>query len=874
MKRWQFLPVLCALLLVGSLFAQNSALAQPCCVMRGDVNDNGAITSADIIYLVGYVFKGGPPPICMEHGYVNNDEVITSADIIYLVGYVFKSGPAPDACPAWAPYVFIDEYGPGVTYQAFGGSFYDAVQVDPDSMYAGTQGLSITIPDANWAGGAFTDSAEMDLSMYNAVTFYAKASMAATLDVAGLGSDNTPSAKYQAEVAGLPLTTDWQQYVIPFPLPSKLTAEDGLFYFAEGAEEGVGYTIWMDEIIVDSLATITNPRPDIGTYTLDVDSGAVVPVGNGTVIFDVDGTDITISAMPGYFTFHSSDSGVVSITPDGVITAEAVGSATLTADLGPTAAAGIITVNVLSGEAVPAGPAPTPGQHPDSVISLFSDVYTGVPVSTWSPEWDFAAVEDFLIGADSTKKYTLWDQKWAAIEFTAPTIDATGMTHFHMDVWTPDPTAAPAVFKVKLVDFGGDGAYGGGDDVNSELTFDENTMNTESWVSIDVPLASFTGLTTKAHLAQMILSGDLATYYVDNIYFYDSGVPSEPQVSAPTPSVPSAYVVSLFSDAYTDHPVDTWLAGWSSAGLTDFALGSDSMKQYTSLVFAGIEFTTTTIDATSLTHFHMDYWTPDPTANPAVFRIKLVDFGADGVWGGDDVEHELVFSDATTPALVTGNWVSFDIPLADFTGLTTKGHLAQLIINSDPGPNTVFLDNIYLYSPPPTEPPVSAPAPSHPSGDVISLFSDAYTDVTVDTWSAGWDNADVADYALGADSMKHYTNLVFAGIEFTSSTIDADSMTHFHMDIWTPDPTAAPAVFKIKLVDFGADGVWGGDDVEHELVFSDASTPALVTGSWVSFDIPLSDFTNLVTTGHMAQLIINADPGPNSVWMDNIYFHK
>ena len=30
-------------------------------------------------------------------------------------------------------------------------------------------------------------------------------------------------------------------------------------------------------------------------------------------------------------------------------------------------------------------------------------------------------------------------------------------------------------------------------------------------------------------------------------------------------------------------------------------------------------------------------------------------------------------------------------------------------------------------------------------------------------------------------------------------------MTHFHLDLWTPDAT----VFKVKLVDFGANGVWG-----------------------------------------------------------------
>jgi len=66
----------------------------------GDVNTDGVVTSADIIYLVGYVFKGGPAPKpCDAAGDVNCTGSVTSADIIYLVSYVFKGGPPPcDVC--------------------------------------------------------------------------------------------------------------------------------------------------------------------------------------------------------------------------------------------------------------------------------------------------------------------------------------------------------------------------------------------------------------------------------------------------------------------------------------------------------------------------------------------------------------------------------------------------------------------------------------------------------------------------------------------------------------------------------------------------------------------------------------------------------
>lgn len=63
--------------------------------LPGDVNADGVMTAADIIYMVGYVFKGGPPPSVPGHCDVNCDGSDTSADIISMVGFVFKSGNPP-----------------------------------------------------------------------------------------------------------------------------------------------------------------------------------------------------------------------------------------------------------------------------------------------------------------------------------------------------------------------------------------------------------------------------------------------------------------------------------------------------------------------------------------------------------------------------------------------------------------------------------------------------------------------------------------------------------------------------------------------------------------------------------------------------------
>ena len=75
--------------------AQSAAIIYFLC---GDATFDGAVNSADIIYMVSHIFKGGfrPEPV-EEVGDVNRSGSLTSADIIYMVQYVFKGGPTP--CP-------------------------------------------------------------------------------------------------------------------------------------------------------------------------------------------------------------------------------------------------------------------------------------------------------------------------------------------------------------------------------------------------------------------------------------------------------------------------------------------------------------------------------------------------------------------------------------------------------------------------------------------------------------------------------------------------------------------------------------------------------------------------------------------------------
>ena len=615
-----------------------------------------------------------------------------------VVASCTRESPTEPAPFPNTPTIFVDNFGSGVGFEAFGGSKLDAVSIDNTVKHSGTASLKVTIPapgDASgaYAGGAFTANIPRDLSGYNALTFWARGSIAAKINVAGLGNDNTGNSIYTASRDSIAITTAWAKYTIAIPLPAKLDREQGIFFFAEGAENGVGYDLWIDDIQYENLSTVTNVRPALAAATVLDEIGGTRTVSGTTVTVAVDGVDQKVSAMPAYFTFSSSNTSVATVSAAGLISLLSAGSTNITATLGSTPAVGTVAITVA---APPAVAAPTPTRLAANVISLFSNAYTNVAVDTWSAGWDQADVADVTIAGNATKKYT--NLVFAGVEFTTTRVNATAMTYLHADVFLSDA----ASFKLKLVDFGANGAFGGGDDREHEITLNTSSspaVTAGAWNSLDIPLSALTGLTTRGNLAQLIIAGSSRTVYLDNLYFYKNPAPTVPPIAAPTPTVAAANVISLFSNVYTNRTVDTWSASWDAADVKDTTIVGNDVKKYTNLTFAGVEFVASKINATAMTHFHLDVWTPDAVTGLAAFKVKLVDVGADGNFGGgDDKEHELTFNASSTPALATGNWVSLDIPLSQFTGLTTRANLAQLIIVGDDPINTVFVDNVYFYS--------------------------------------------------------------------------------------------------------------------------------------------------------------------------------
>ncbi len=421
--------------------------------------------------------------------------------------------------------IFIDGFMGGLDYFPFGNSFAEAFSVDEDVKYKGTASMRFDIPvfGVGYGGATFPSTGPRDLSGYDALTFWAKASQGADINNIGFGINGDTKDKYKVTLQNLPITTQWKKYIIPIPDASKLFAEKGMFWYSEGAatasEEG-GYTFWIDELKFEKLGTIAQPQPaiffgeDIPEMPAFLDDK--MPVTGLTQTFNLgSGINETVLAAPSYFSFSSSDIEVARVSELGIISIVGSGTATITATLGGVKAAGSLKLKV-SEESFVFAPEPT---HPQSdVISLFSDTYTNVYVDNFNPYWEGSQTqgEETTIGGGNIISYT--DLLYVAVVTTTNPIDATDMTYIHLDLLTPDD---PADFKIKLKDFGGDGVDGGGDDTEITYIVPSSQIVSNQWISLDIPLSSFVGLNNKAHLGFIIFeSQGIDNVYIDNIYYH------------------------------------------------------------------------------------------------------------------------------------------------------------------------------------------------------------------------------------------------------------------------------------------------------------------------------------------------------------------
>jgi hypothetical protein len=63
----------------------------------GDADANGTVNVSDVVYLIVYIFGGGPAPTPLAAGDVDCNEIVNISDGVYLTAYIFGGGPEPCA---------------------------------------------------------------------------------------------------------------------------------------------------------------------------------------------------------------------------------------------------------------------------------------------------------------------------------------------------------------------------------------------------------------------------------------------------------------------------------------------------------------------------------------------------------------------------------------------------------------------------------------------------------------------------------------------------------------------------------------------------------------------------------------------------------
>lgn len=169
-------------------------------------------------------------------------------------------------------------------------------------------------------------------------------------------------------------------------------------------------------------------------------------------------------------------------------------------------------------------------------------------------------------------------------------------------------------------------------------------------------------------------------------------------VSAPTPTRDPANVISIFSDAYNNVPVDYYNGFFApfqttQGGAPPLNIAGDNIIQYTQLNFVGVGtfLNVSPLNLETMTHIHVDINVQE-AVNPGDFiRLEILN----GVQTNNEIAGIYTI---TSNELSENTWASFDIPISSFTGLSARNQVGLLFFVSDATISTIYVDNIYYYS--------------------------------------------------------------------------------------------------------------------------------------------------------------------------------
>lgn len=425
-----------------------------------------------------------------------------------------------------------------VSFDPATGANTEGFDVDNSVAYEGNSSIVIDVPsgtdpDGVYIGGIFRDRGEgRNLTGYDALTFWAKASTTAIVEQVGFGTtfgDDLPLGvvedKYATTIKNIELSTKWRKYIVPIPDASKLVQEKGLFLFSANSNvnEGVGYKFWIDELKFEKLGNIAQPRPAmLGGEDVNETSfiGTTINLGDRglTQTYNLaSGLNQTADVAAVYFTFESSNTDVATVSESGIVTVRDSGTATITASIAGVKAEGSLIIESIGNF----NGAPTPTRDPANVISVFSDAYTNVPVDYYNGffldgfQTTQGGAPPLTLGSGQVINYTELNFVAIGTFFNVTPLNLTDMTHLHVDINVQEAVDSGDYIILELLNSVGN------NETSGSVRINDNQLASNQWVGIDIPLADF-GLASRNSIGLLffISDGTISNIFVDNVYYY------------------------------------------------------------------------------------------------------------------------------------------------------------------------------------------------------------------------------------------------------------------------------------------------------------------------------------------------------------------
>ena len=252
---------------------------------------------------------------------------------------------------------------------------------------------------------------------------------------------------------------------------------------------------------------------------------------------------------------------------------------------------------------------------------------------------------------------------------------------------------------------------------------------------------------------------------------------------------------------------------------------------------------------------------------PTVAGTQLADLTVDGStiadFGASKTSYsvELPFGTTTVPT-VAATTADTNASVV-VTAATSLPGTTTIAITAADGVTTSSVSIAFSIS---TTPSTAAPTPTWEAGDVISVYSDAYTTNIATNLNPDWGQATaMTDILIAENSTLEYANLNYQGTEYPET--DVAGMGYLHLDYFTTDATALEFFL---ITNGGVDD--NGDTETEENAYDIAGLENFALGQWVSLDIPLTFYLDLGQD--LTKAFQFKTEGNGTVYLDNLYFYN